>query len=287
MMNKLNDRWILVATAMLLAAVTAHVQPNLEAPPTDNSNQVVNQIGIDQKLNAQVPLDLTFRDEAGRSVRLSEYVHDKPVILVLAYYRCPMLCSAVLGGVVKALRLVDLEIGKDYEVVTGSIDPKETPDLAAAKKATYVKEFGKPEAAAGWHFMVGDEDQIKTLAQTVGFRYVYDANTGQYAHAGGIMMLTPKGRVARYFYGVDFLPDDVRLGLVESSGDKIGSPVDQVLLLCYHYDPVTGKYGLIITRVLQGAAIATIGAFGLFWYYTIRRDRRKRAEAEIGASGAA
>jgi protein SCO1 len=283
----MNHRWLIAAAALLLASSTLAAQPNLAAPPTDNSNQIVNEVGIDQKLNAQVPLDLPFRDETGRAVRLRDYVSDKPVILVLAYYKCPMLCSAVLNGVVKSLRHVDFEIGKEFNVLTVSIDPKETPDLAAGKKASYIKDYGKPEAAAGWGFLVGDQGPIDQLAKAVGFRYVYDANSGQYAHAGGIMVLTPEGRVARYFYGVDYLPDDVRLGLVEASDNKIGSPVDQVLLLCYHYDPVTGKYGLMVMRMLQIAGVITIGAIALLWYKTLRRDRRRKAEASLGTTGTA
>lgn len=268
---------MILAAAMTLAAAGAlSAQPNLAPKPVDKSHEIVNEVSIDQKLDAQVPLNLQFLDESGRTVRLSDYVSDKPVVLVLAYYRCPMLCTEVLNGVVKAFRLLKFDVGNEFNVLTVSIDPEETPELSAEKKASYIKNYGRAGAEKGWHFLVGEKGAIDSLANAVGFRYVYDPQSGQYAHAGGIMLLTPKGRVARYFYGIDFMPDDLRLGLVEASENKIGSPVDALLLLCYHYDPITGKYGLVIMRVLQGAAILTIAAFGSFWFWTIRRDRRKK-----------
>lgn len=246
-----------------------------------SATEVVNEIGIEQKLNAQLPLDLPFRDENGRDVQLGTYIKDKPVILILAYYRCPMLCDLVLNGTVKALRTVDFNIGNEFDIVTVSIDPDEKPELATQKKASYVADYNRPGAAMGWHFLTGDEEPIQTLAKTVGFRYLYDPQSNQYAHGGGIMVITPTGRVSKYFYGVEYPPTDLRLGLVEASDNKIGTLVDELKLLCYQYDPVTGKYGLVIMRVLRIAGILTVGLLGTFIFIWVRRDRRKNAAVRV------
>ncbi|MBS1912096.1 MAG: SCO family protein [Bacteroidetes bacterium] len=267
-----------------LAPGCLHAQPNLMAPRPDNSTEVVNRVGIDQRLNEQVPLDLEFTDETGRKVRLSEYVNTKPVVLVLAYYQCPMLCSEVLNGLVKSMRVLDFDAGKEFNVLTVSINPKETPQLAAEKKTNYIKNYGRPGAENGWHFLTGEQSQIDALCTAAGFRYVYDPNTEQYAHAGGIMVLTPTGRLSRYLLGVEFSPNDLKFSLMEASANKIGTPVDQLLLLCYHYDPTTGKYGFAIMTVLRIAGIITVGAIALLWYRTVKADRRKRA-AETSAGG--
>ena len=278
---------ILSALLLMMAAMMATAQPRdpsyklPAAPPT-----ILKKVGIDQKLDAQVPLELPFRDEAGRSIRLGDYFKGKPVILVLAYYECPMLCTEVLNGVAKTLRPISFDMGKEYEVVTVSINPKETPKLAAEKKANYVKRYGRPGTEGGWHFLTGDQASIDTLARAVGFNYVYDTNSAQYAHAGGIMVLTPAGRISRYFYGVEYAPDDVRLGLVEASEGKIGTMVDKVLLLCYHYDPTTGKYGVAIINAIRIVGIVVLLGLGLFVYRAIRRDRRNKLGAELAASSA-
>ncbi|HVZ40091.1 MAG TPA: SCO family protein [Candidatus Kapabacteria bacterium] len=268
-----------------LAPGGLRAQPNLMAPRPDNSTEVVNRVGIDQRLNGQVPLDLQFTDETGRKVQLSEYVNTKPVVLVLAYYQCPMLCSEVLNGLVKSMRVLNFDAGKEFNVLTVSINPKETPQLAAEKKANYIRNYGRPGTENGWHFLTGEQSQIDALCNAAGFRYVYDPNTEQYAHAGGIMVLTPTGRLSRYLLGVEFSPNDLKFSLMEASANKIGTPVDQLLLLCYHYDPTTGKYGFAIMTVLRIAGILTVGAIALFWYRTIKADRRKREAAQTPAGG--
>ncbi len=232
-------------------------------------------VGIDQKLDEQVPLNTMLKDEAGRDVPLSTYFSKgKPVLLVPVYYRCPMLCTQILTGVESTLKAVTFDPGKDFEVVAVSIDPKDTPELAAAKKQTYLHRYARPNTANGWHFLTGSEANVRPLMDAIGYHYKYDPKTDQYAHASGIMVLTPDGRVSRYFYGVEYAPRDVRLGLVEASQNKIGSPVDAVLLFCFHYDPATGKYGAIAMNLLRASAalFALIG--GTFLLIVIRRDVR-------------
>jgi protein SCO1 len=232
-------------------------------------------VGIDQKLDEQVPLYTMLKDEAGRDVPLSTYFSKgKPVLLVPVYYRCPMLCTQILTGVESTLKAVTFDPGKDFEVVAVSIDPKDTPELAAAKKQTYLHRYARPNTANGWHFLTGSEANVRPLMDAIGYHYKYDPKTDQYAHASGIMVLTPDGRVSRYFYGVEYAPRDVRLGLVEASQNKIGSPVDAVLLFCFHYDPATGKYGAIAMNLLRASAalFALIG--GTFLLIVIRRDVR-------------
>ncbi|MCS6817070.1 MAG: SCO family protein [Blastocatellia bacterium] len=237
---------------------------------------ILQNVGIDQKLDAQIPLELVFRDEQGRAVSLREYFGEKPVILSLVYYECPMLCTLILNGLLRSLRALPLTVGKEFTVVTVSFDPREGPELAAAKKRTYVQSYGRPEAEAGWHFLTGEQESIRRLTEAVGFRYAFDPQTGQFAHASGIMVLTPQGRVARYFYGIEYAPRDLRLGLIEAAQGKIGSPVDQILLYCYHYDPKTGRYSLLIMNVLRLAGIATVLVLGGFIFVMFRRDRRKK-----------
>jgi len=240
----------------LMATVPARAPTSSSFPP------LLRDVGIDQKLNSQVPLDLVFRDETGSEVRLGRYFGQKPVVLVLAYYDCPMLCTIVLNSLLHSLKELKYNVGKEFEVVTVSFDPTEKPSLAAAKKAIYVGLYGRPNAGAGWHFLTGDEPSIRQLTQAVGFRYNYDPQTKQYFHATGIMVLTPEGRLARYFYGIQYPTGNLRLGLVEASQGKIGSPVDQVLLYCSQYDPATGKYSVIVSHVLKIAALATVLSLG-------------------------
>ena len=234
--------------------------------------ELLRDVGIDQKLNDEIPLDLTFRDEHGQTVELAQYFGSKPVILTLAYYNCPMLCTQVLNGLERSLKLIPMDIGKDFNVVTVSIDPTERPVLAEAKQAMYTGMYGRPGAAAGWHFLTGDEPQIKALAQAVGFRYAYDAESKQFAHASVVMVLTPEGRLSRYFYGIQYPERDLRLGLVEASQGKISSPVDAILLFCYHYDPHTGRYGLLISRVIQLAGGLTVLIGGIFLFFLFRGE---------------
>ncbi len=235
--------------------------------------QLLRDVGIDQKLNGQVPLDLTFRDETGRTVQLTEYFGQEPVVLALVYYECPMLCTQVLNGLLRSFQSLKFDVGKQFNVITVSINPREKPELAKAKQDVYVGLYGRDGAARGWHFLTGDESQIQRLAQAVGYRYVYDPQTDQYAHASGIMVLTPQGRVSKYFYGIQYAPRDLRLGLVEASANKIGSPSDELLLFCYHYDPTTGKYGLVISNVLKLASLATVLALGVLMLVMSRRER--------------
>ncbi len=226
----------------------------------------LKNIGIDQKLGQTIPVNLQFTDEGGRSVRLAEYFGQKPVLLVLVYYQCPMLCSQILQGVMHALRVVPFDVGKQFDVVVVSFDPKDTPDAALAKKKQIVERYGKRGDPAGWHFLTGQEPAIKALTQAVGFRYEWDQESQTYIHASGIMVLTPEARLARYFYGIEFPPKDLRLAFVEASKEKIGSPVDQLLLYCFHYDPSSGKYGLMIFNILRAAAAMTVfGLAGLVW----------------------
>lgn len=232
--------------------------------------QLLKDVGIDQKLNNQVPLNLQFHDERGQSVELGQYFQGKPVILSLVYYQCPMLCTQVLDGELQVIKQLSLNAGRDFNLLTVSIDPRDRPVEAESRRMMFVGLYGRPQSADGWHFLTGDDLNIHQLADAVGFRYAYDSETGEYAHAAAIMVLTPAGKISRYFYGVNFSPRDVRLGLVEASNEKIGSPVDAALLFCYHYDPNTGKYGVVIANVLKAAGIFTILALALMIFLLIR-----------------
>jgi protein SCO1/2 len=242
---------------------------------------ILREIGIDQHLNEQIPLDLTFRDEAGQSVQLGQYFGKKPVILALVYYQCPMLCTLTLNGLVSALKVLSFDVGNQFNVVTVSFNPSETPQLAAQKKQTYLKSYGRAGADAGWHFLTGDEANIKRLTEAVGFRYRWVPEQNQFAHAAGITVLTPSGKIARYFFGVEYAPRDLRLGLVEASQERIGSPVDQLLLYCFHYDPATGKYGAVVMNIVRlGGAVTVLllgGALLVMW----RRERRPHGPVEV------
>jgi protein SCO1/2 len=238
----------------------------------------LQSVGIDQKLDQQVPLHLRFRDEAGREVPLSKFfTSGKPVILALVYYRCPMLCTQILNGLEGSLKGVSFNPGRDFEVVSVSFDPGDTAEIAAGKKQMVLQRYHRPDTANGWHFLTGDESNIQALTNAVGFHYKYDAATNQFAHASGIMILTPEGRLSRYFYGVEYAPRDIRLGLVEASQNRIGNPVDQFLLFCFHYDPATGKYGAIALNVVRfaGAGFVLIG--GAWLLIAFRRERRNAA----------
>jgi protein SCO1 len=231
-------------------------------------------VGIDQRLNEQVPLDLTFKDEQGKTVRLGDYFHDgRPVILNLVYFQCPMLCTEVLNGLTAALKVIKLEPGKQFEIVTLSIDPRETPQLAANKKEMYLKKLGNPDAGKGWHFLTGEQSQIAALAGAVGWRYRYDPKLDQFAHAAGIILITPEGRIAQYYYGVEYSARDMRLGIVEASQNKIGSLADEVLLYCYHYDPRTGHYGATITNIIRLAGLATVIVLGSALVLLFRNEK--------------
>jgi protein SCO1 len=256
---------VAVAAALALACLVTWGRAGYaQAPPASRLPAVFRDVGIDQKLNQQIPLDIPFRDENGNTVALREFFGQRPVILSLVYYECPMLCTTSLNGLDQSLKEMKLDLGKDYDVVTVSFDPTEQPSLAAAKKAVYVGLYGRPGAAEAWHFLTGDQDSIERLTAAVGFRYHYDNNIKQFIHATGIVVLTPQGKVARYFYGIQYPAGSLRLGLVEASQGKIGNPVDAILLYCCEYDPQTGKYSLIISRALViGAAVTVLSLGGL------------------------
>jgi protein SCO1/2 len=254
-------RMIIICLLLAFGPATAAAQSRLP--------KALEGTGFDQRLDQQVPLELRFRDEAGDEVRLADYFRGRPVILVLVYYQCPMLCNLVLNGLTQTMSELPFDAGKEFEVVTVSFDPRETSALAAAKKRTYLSRYGREGAAAGWHFLTGQQQSIDRLAASVGFRYRYDPQRDQFAHASGIVLLTPTGRVSRYFFDVKYSPRDVRLGLVEASQNQIGSPLDQVLLFCFHYDPTQGKYGAAVMRMVRvgGAITMLVVGLGLWWLF--------------------
>jgi protein SCO1/2 len=263
-----------IPLAILLALPALATAHGVEKEPYIKEEAFLKEVSFDQKLGAEVPLNLTFRDETGRAVTLGSYFGTRPVIMLLTYYNCTMLCPVLMDGLVRALRPLSFDMGKQYTVLTVSINPRETPSMGAARKDVYIQRYDRKGASDGWHFLTGKEEAIRQLTQAVGFRYVYDAKKDEYAHAAGIMILTPHGKVSRYYYGVEFVPRDLRLALVEAAANSIGTPVDQLLLYCYHYDPLTGKYGLIIMNVLRLAGTATVFALGGFVLVMLRRDHR-------------
>ncbi len=280
-------RSVLLSVLILVLTVSIHAQLTQEPPPSAPPPRILDSVGLDQRLNAQVPLDLRFTDEQGKDVALGSYFQSgKPVILSLVYYDCPMLCTQILNGMVQTFRKLPLKIGHDFTAVAVSINPRETPQLAAETKASYMKDFGDPDAASAWHFLVSPNEQmVKRLAAAVGFRYMYDASSDQYAHPSGIMVLTPEGRISRYLYGIDYPPRDLKFSLIDASNNTIGSPVDKILLLCYHYDPMTGKYGVVIMNILRIAFVLIVVSFVVSWILMSRRGKRAKlaaSAAEIG-----
>ena len=256
---------------LIAAAVPLAAQPGLPA--------AFQKIGIDQRLNSQVPLETILQDEDANKVRLGQYFRGKPVILALVYYACPMLCNLELNGLKDAMEKMSLDVGKDYDVITVSFDERETPPLAKAKKATYVKNYGRPGADDGWHFLTGNAVAVRKVADSVGFHYAWDSMTNQFVHATGIMVLTPTGKVSKYFYGIKYDPRDLRLGLVDASNKKIGTPVDRLLLYCYCYNPATGKYGPVVMNIIRLGAGATVFSLGLFMAVWLRRDHQRKRRA--------
>ncbi len=238
----------------------------------------LKQIGIEQKLGGQVPMDAVFKNEAGEPVRLGDLMNqERPVILALVYFECPMLCNQVLNGLTGTLKGISFDAGKEYDVLAISFDASENekPGLAANKKASYMERYGRPGTENGWHFLTGDQAAIDAVTQSVGFSYEWDEKSNQFAHASGIIMLTPEGTVARYFYGIDYAPRDVKLGLVETAENKVGGVTEQLLLYCFHYDPSTGKYGFAVLNALRLAAVATLVGMGAMGFVFWRRGRRK------------
>ena len=250
----------------------------LWAQPAGVRPPMLRDVGIDQLLNNQVPLDLQFTDESGRNVTLKEYFTGKPVLLTLVYYDCPQLCNQVLNGATGALKTLPMTPGKEYTWLTVSFDPREQPPLAAAKKDSYIQRLGKPGAAAGWHFLTGTEPAIKALAQAVGFRFLWDPAKKQYAHASGVMVLTPEGKVSRYFYGIEYAPRDLRLAFVDASSGKVGTLADQIMMYCYMYDPESGTYGLVLMRVLRIFASLTLATLAALFFYLRRKTKQKEAQ---------
>jgi protein SCO1/2 len=271
--NGLLNMWRALFGLVLFVSVSSAQMMD----PNKAAARAFTEVGIEQRLNEQLPLELKFRDEKGETVELGKYFHSKPVVLSLVYYKCPMLCTQVLNGMVESFRTMKMTAGNEFEIITVSIDHRETSENAAEKKDTYVTEYGRKGASEGWHFLVGDSLSIKRLADAVGFKFVYDQPTGQFAHASGIMVATPKGKVARYLYGIEYGAKDLNFSLMEAAQEKIGSVVDKILLLCYHYDPTTGKYGLVVTNLLRGGGALTVVLIVAYMFFNIRREKRKAA----------
>lgn len=265
---------VLCALSSVMALAQAGA-PSINAGEggTNQKLAIFDKVGIDQKLNQQVPLDLLFTDEHGQKVKLGQYFGKKPVLLTLVYFQCPMLCSQVLSGLTGTLNgIVRFNVGRDFEIVTVSFDPRDTTKDAAANKDSYLRRYRRAGAEQGWHFLTGGKDQIDALASAVGFRYAWDPEIQQFAHGSALMLLTPDGRMAQYYYGIEYAPRDVQLGLIEASQGKIGNVADQVLLYCYHYDPAKGKYGAAIFNILRISALATMLVLGGFVIVMFRRD---------------
>jgi protein SCO1/2 len=274
-----------LAVFLLLCPIRAGAQPGMgigytaaPAPTPGLSNPpILRDVGIDQKLGAQIPLDTVFSDEAGNPVRLRDVIGKRPVILTLVYFNCPSLCTLVLNDLLRSLNSLDITAGRDFDVLTVSFDPHEGPDLARQKKAGYLTRYGRPGADAGWHFLTGSDESIHALTDSVGFRYAWDASSGTYAHASGIMILTPQGVVSKYIYGIDYAPEDLRSGLRAAGQSMVGPPTEVIILYCFHYDPATGQVGLIVTRALRVGGVLTILAMGGFITLALRRERHHRA----------
>ena len=281
-----GSRVLAMIAFLCLSALTPSLKAQVSSygdkeagPANDKPPAILNGVGIAQNLNQQLPLDLTFTDDAGKQVELGSYFGKKPAILALVYYQCPSLCSEELNGLVSALEMVDEVPGRDFNIIIVSIDPTEGTDLAAAKKRSYLKRYGHPETADGWHFMTGTQPNIDALTKAVGFGYVKipgpDGKLTQFAHASSIQLVTPQGKLAQYYMGVEYSPKDIRLGLIESSNNHIGSRVDNILTYCYHYDPSTNKHSLIIARVVQLGGAVTVILLGGFMWIMFRRDYRQ------------
>jgi len=287
-----TQRILVVALLSLLAAVSSEAQVSTSPSARGYKQETgmtasampkaLQGIGFDQNIDQHIPLDTIFRDESGATVRLGDYFGKRPVVLVFAYYDCPMLCTQVIHGLSSALGVLSLAPGKDFEIVTVSFNPGDTPAAAAAKKAVYLERYKEPGAAAAWHFLTGDDASIERLTKAAGFRYAWDADTKQFAHPSGIIVVTPDGRLARYLFGIEYGPRDLRFAIVEASAGKVGSAVDSLLLYCYHYDPVMGRYGLVIMRAMRLAGAATVLALSAFIALMLRRERRDRVGADLG-----
>jgi protein SCO1 len=254
------------------SAFSQHEGPARPTAPAAARPAILNDIGYDQRLGETVPSDIVLRDEAGRDVRFGDLLGKRPVVLTLVYYECPMLCTLTLNGLSGALKTLSFDIGREFDVVTVSFDARETPALAVAKKKAYLARYGRPGAEQGWHFLTGDAASLARLTRAVGFRYAWDERTRQFAHPSGVVLLTRDGRIARYLYGIEYAPKDLRMGLMEASDGRIGSAVDQALLFCYQYDPATGRYGLLTMRLIRGGGVLTVLGLGGFILAMRRRE---------------
>jgi protein SCO1/2 len=279
----------ILCCALLSAPVFAQVSSYGDKQSGENAGdqlpQVLQKVGVAQHLNQQLPLDAEFMDESGKPVKLGDYFGKHPAILALVYYTCPMLCSEEMDGLTSSLEMVKLTPGKDFDVVVISIDPSDTPIQAAKSKSLYVKRYGRPETAAGWHFLTGQQPAIDAITNTVGFGYVRvpgpDGKLSQFAHASAIEIVTPDGKLAQYYLGVEYSPKDMLLGLIDASGNKIGSPVANILTYCYHYDPQTNRHSLIIARVVQVGGMITVAGLGGFMFLMFRRDVKLGREHDL------
>ena len=278
----MNCRFHGAALLLMIAIASPSAKAQQIATPA-----ILSKVGITQNLNAQIPPDLTFRDESGNSVRIGEFFGKKPIVLSLVYFDCPALCTEVLNGELRTMKAIALDLGKDFDAVTVSFEPADTPALAKAKRDVYIGQYGRPGATDHWHFLTGEQPSIDALTNIVGFRYAYDSSIRQYAHAAAILILTPQGRIDRYFYGVQYPARDVRLGLIEASEGKIGSLTDQALLYCYQYDPMTGKYGVVVMNVLRAAGGLTVLVLGIFMALMFLRERKRPVGAQPAASAKA
>jgi protein SCO1/2 len=264
--------------AAILLALTAIAALSVNAQQL-TTPAILSKVGITQNLNAQIPPDLVFRDETGKSVRIGDFFGDKPILLSQVYFDCPALCTEVLNGELRTMKAISLDLGKDFDAVTVSFEPRDTPALAKSKRDVYIGQYGRPGAVGHWHFLTGEQQSIEALTNVTGFRYAYDSSIRQYAHAAAILVLTPDGRIDRYFYGVQYPARDVRLGLVEASEGKIGTLTDHALLYCYQYDPMTGKYGVVVMNVLRAAGGLTVLVLGIFMTMMFLRERKRPSGA--------
>jgi protein SCO1/2 len=266
---------LLVLGAAVVSAQTGGQGLRPEAgAPSDRLPGVLSTVAFEQRLNETLPLDLAFTDEDGRAVRLGDFFGVRPVILTFVYYECPMLCTQVLTGLESALRVLDERVGREFDIVTVSFDPRETPVQANAAKKTYLDRYDRPGAESGWHFLTGRQASIDALTKAAGFSYVYDEDTGQFAHASGIVVATPTGKLSRYFFGIDYAPRDVKFALMESSFERIGSLADRLLLYCYHYDAEQGRYGFVAMQAVRIGGVVTLVALAAFVFVSIRRDHK-------------
>lgn len=265
---------VMLSSAALMAQAPGEMRKSEDLRQPNTRPSVLEKVGIDQRLGNQVPLEATFRDELGREVKLGQYFHKRPVLLALVYYDCPMLCTQVLNGLTSALGVLKFNAGQEFDVVAVSFDPRETPQLAGAKKQVYLNRYKRQGADQGIHFLTGSQESITALTEATGFRYAWDEKTSQFAHGSAVMLITPEGKLAQYYYGIEYSPKDMRLGIIEASNEKIGNVVDQVILYCYHYDPTTGKYGAVAMNLIRVGGVLTVLVLGTFMAVSFRRDAR-------------